>query len=322
MKDQARTRGRHLVASRGCSPAPAPSHCRASVVAKRSGMSPRPLLLELVLLVEESNTSRTLSTYSTTLERPKLVEVNDFVTVGPRDRQFRDSRPVCDCLSQTCGMSEPVPPEPDESVPESPPAGPAEGGLEPNDADRQAMIDRIQQALAEDQIDFADIDDRFVLVYAATTEAELDSAAAGLPELRQPPPPVAARHLAPQSSFSLFGDVKIGGWVAIEGDVDITTGFGHIVADLSAADLSTREVTVTARSVFGSVKVIVTDGARVQTQVFSVFGGRKEVVTAGSAGGPLVRVRSYTVFGSSAVYSLSAVPVGALRRLWTALRAR
>lgn len=216
-------------------------------------------------------------------------------------------------------MSEPIPPEPAEPVP---PTVPAEGGPEPTDADRQAMIDRIQQALAEDQLDFAEIDDRFSLVYAATTGAELQAAAADLPELRQPPPPAAARHLAPQSSFSLFGDVKIGGWLAVDGDLDITTGFGAIIADLSSADLSTREVTVTARSVFGTVKVIVPDGARVQTQVFSVFGDRKEVVTAGSVGGPLVRVRSYTVFGSTAVYSLSAVPVGALRRMWTALRSR
>ncbi len=205
-------------------------------------------------------------------------------------------------------MSEPVLPEPTES------------GPEPTDADRQVMIDRIQQALADDDLDFAEIDDRFSLVYGATTAAELEAAATGLPKMRQPPPPVAARHLAPQSNFSLFGTVQIGGWLAVEGDLDITTGFGAIVADLSSADLSSSEATVTARSVFGKIRIIVPDGARVQTQGFSVFGSSKEVVTVGLVGGPLVRVRIYTVFGDTAVYSLSAVPVGALRKLWASLR--
>lgn len=63
---------------------------------------------------------------------------------------------------------------------------------EPTALDRQAMVDRIQQALAEDAIDFAEIDERFAKVYAATTRAELEAAASGLPELRRPPPPVAA----------------------------------------------------------------------------------------------------------------------------------
>ena len=184
------------------------------------------------------------------------------------------------------------------------------------------MIDRIQQALAEDQLDFAELDHRFAIVYAANTRAELEQAAAGLPELRQPPPPVAARHLAPTSSFSLFGDVKIGGWIAVDGNIDVSSVFGSIVLDLSSAVLPTGGVTVISRTVFGDVKVVVPDGVRVQTQVKSVFGSRTETVTPALDGAPIVRIHSSTVFGSTSVYSLSMVPVGALRRLWIALRGR
>ncbi|MEL7158400.1 MAG: DUF1707 domain-containing protein, partial [Actinomycetota bacterium] len=113
---------------------------------------------------------------------------------------------------------------------------------EPTEQERQAMIDRIQQALAEDQIEFSDLDGRFEQVYAATTTAELEAAAAGLPELRQPPPPVVARHLAPQSSLSLVGDVKLGGWLAVDDDLTATAVFGDAVVDLSSAALPAEGV--------------------------------------------------------------------------------
>ncbi|MEL7157307.1 MAG: LiaF domain-containing protein, partial [Actinomycetota bacterium] len=149
---------------------------------------------------------------------------------------------------------------------------------------------------------------------------ELEAAAAGLPELRQPPPPVVARHLAPPSSLSLLGDVKLGGWLAVDDDLTATAVFGDAVVDLSSAALPAEGVRIDVRSVVGDVKVIVPDGARVQLQSTAVIGDRKSRLVDPIDGAPTVRIRAFTVLGDAAVYSLSEVPEGALRRLWTALR--
>ncbi|MEM8925501.1 MAG: LiaF domain-containing protein [Actinomycetota bacterium] len=198
---------------------------------------------------------------------------------------------------------------------------------QPSDADpvpfevrRQAVIDQIQQALAEDHIEFDEIDDRFAAVYAAEDRAALEAVAADLPELDQPPPPVDARHLAPVSRFALVGDVKVGGWLTVEEDMTIISGVGDITVDLSSAAIGDGGVTVKTWSLVGDTRVIVPDGARVQVETISVLGDDAEAVTPPIGNGPVVRVRSFSLIGDTSVYSLSLVPVGALRRLWSALR--
>lgn len=182
------------------------------------------------------------------------------------------------------------------------------------------MVDRIQQALAEDHIEFHEIDDRLEKVYAANSGAELELAGAGLPELRQPPPPVAARHLAPASSTSIVGDVKIGGWLAVDEEMAVFSAIGDVVVDLSSASIPADGVTVKVRSLIGDVKVIVADGARVQLDVSTVIGDRKSVLSPPVEGAPVVRVKCFSLIGDAKVYSLSEVPEGALRRLWRSLR--
>ncbi len=191
---------------------------------------------------------------------------------------------------------------------------------EPTEMERQAMVDRIQQALAEDHLEFHEIDDRLEKVYAASSTAELELAGDGLPELRQPPPPVAARHLAPASSNSIVGDVKIGGWLAVDQPINVFSGIGDVVVDLSSAAMPADGVTLALRTVVGDVKVIVPDGARVQMESTTVIGDRKSSLVQPIEGGPLVRVKSFSLVGDIKVYSLSEVPEGALRRLWRALR--
>jgi len=186
---------------------------------------------------------------------------------------------------------------------------------------RQAAVDRIQRALAEDRVKFEELDERFGAVYRATTVAELETVVADLPAPAQPPPPVAAaRHLAPRRSFALIGETKIGGWLALDGDIEATAGIGDIVIDLSSAAIPSEGITVTVRALIGDVKVIVPDGARLQVSMMTLIGDRKERLAPGVEDGPVVRLRIMTLIGDAAVYSLSQVPVGALRKLWTALR--
>lgn len=190
----------------------------------------------------------------------------------------------------------------------------------PTDEDRQAVVAAIQQALADERLAFDELDERFGAVYAAGTQAELRAVVADLPELRRSPPPPEARHLAARSSFKLLGDTRIGGWLALEGDLTTVSVIGDTVIDVSSATIPEGGVTVDAWSLIGDVKVIVPDGVRVQSQVISLLGDREERLTPPRPGAATVRIRIQLALGDAEVYSLSEVPVGRLRRLWAALR--
>lgn len=200
---------------------------------------------------------------------------------------------------------------------------PTEGSSLPapmTDVDQQAAVDRIQLALANDQIEFSQVDQLFERVYAATSKAEIEAALVGLPKPAQPPPPVNSRHFAPASSFSLIGDVKVGGWLAVGPEIEATALIGDVVIDVSSAAIAATGLDIQVRSFIGDVKVIVPDGARVQSTATSVIGDRKEILVAPIADGPVIRVNVFNLIGDVAVYSLSAVPEGKLRRLWAMLR--
>lgn len=193
-------------------------------------------------------------------------------------------------------------------------------GQGPTEAERQRAIDRIQQALAEDQIEFNELDDRFGAVYAATTRAELERVTADLPVPQYQPPAPAARHPAPSTQFSLLGDVKVGGWLAMGQDLTVTAVIGDAIVDLSSASIGPEGVTVNLRGLLGDARIIVPDGARVQVDATVIIGSKRLELSPPMEGGPLIRIDGLQAIGDLRVYSLSLVPDGALRRLWTKLR--
>lgn len=200
---------------------------------------------------------------------------------------------------------------------------PAEGSLPArpvSDSDRQNSIYRVQQALANDQLEFAEVDDRFDAIFRAQTRADLDAALRDLPEPAQPPPPSPQRHLAPTSNFVLIGDLKIGGWMDFGPELTATTVIGELLIDVSSASLPPEGLTINARMLIGDIKVILPDGARVQSNLTTLIGSRKEVVVEPLPGGPTIRINAFGLIGDTSIYSLSAVPEGKLRKAWAALR--
>ena len=213
--------------------------------------------------------------------------------------------------------------------PASEPEGPVEPGraAEPErtpeapvtDDDRQRVINRIQRALANDEVAFEELDERFEQVFAAETTVELEAAVAGLP-VAPLPRPVPARHIATTTRFSLLGDTRIGGWISLGRRLTAATLIGDIVIDLSSAALPTEGFDLTALVLIGDVKVIVPDGAAVELTAFNLIGNSREQVVVPMAGAPTIRLSLFGAIGDSQVYSLSQVPEGKLRRLWRALR--
>lgn len=204
-------------------------------------------------------------------------------------------------------MSSPTPYQPPPN-PEAPIA----------EVDRQIAVEQIQRAMASDLVRFEELDERFEKIYAAQNRAELDLALQGLP---LPPPPKAPtpRHPVAPVSYSIFGDVKVGGWVSVGEEITYGSGFGDVLIDLSSAQLR-GDCTVRVYSIFGDVTVILPDGVRANLQSTTIFGSRKEMLHQAVVGAPYVRVVAATLFGDAKLYSLSLVPEGPFRRLWRALR--
>ncbi len=200
------------------------------------------------------------------------------------------------------------------------PAFPPDPSRPVTDRDRQLIVEQIQRAMAEDIVPFEELDDRFAAVYAARTRADLDAVVVDLPAPPPPAPATLPRAVA-AVSYSMFGDVKVGGWIAIDSDLTYGSGFGDITLDLSSAHLATGR-TVRARSIFGDVTVILPDGIRTSLTSVTVFGSRREDLAPPVPGAPEVRVVVATLFGDARLYSLSRVPEGPFRRLWKALRGR
>lgn len=184
--------------------------------------------------------------------------------------------------------------------------------------ERQTAINRIQRAMANDEIKFDELDDRFELVFKANTRAELTAAVADLPTPAAP----AARapgHPIAERTTSVFGDIKVGGWIEVDADLYYNTVFGDIVLDLSSASLP-NDMTIKVSSLFGEISVIVPDGVRVSLDTTQIFGDRKTNLSEPYSGSPKINLKASTVFGDVRLYSMSLIPKGRLRKLWRSLR--
>lgn len=202
-------------------------------------------------------------------------------------------------------MSELSPPSP---LPEDP----------VSEDDRSVAVRRVQDALAREELGFDDLDERFDAIYRSTSRGELEAAVS---DLTAPPAPATPgpAHPLPRNNTSLIGDLKVGGWVDVTGNLSYGTLIGDITIDLSSATLP-DEVEITVWNIIGDATVILPDGARASLEGVMVLGDRKTDLADPWVNGPLIRVRSFKLIGDSKLYSLSRVPEGRFRKLWRRLR--
>jgi hypothetical protein len=79
-----------------------------------------------------------------------------------------------------------------------------------SDADREAVLSRLQSALGEGRIDLDEFGQRADAAYAAVTRADLDLLVADLP-VNAPPPVQIVGTRAPEEISSVFGDITMAG---------------------------------------------------------------------------------------------------------------
>jgi hypothetical protein len=189
---------------------------------------------------------------------------------------------------------------------QDPPAGqdpvPAPPAIRASDADREAVVTRLQTAVGEGRIDLDEFSERADAAYRATTTADLAVLVADLPAQRVET--VGDVHEPGQVS-SVFGDVKL--TVTSGVPARASTVFGDVRVDLRGLRTAADTVHLQLTTFFGDVEVIVSEGVAAQLEGWTFFGDRKTSLAAVPRlpGTPRVVVHGWTFFGDLRLRSLA-----------------
>jgi hypothetical protein len=170
-----------------------------------------------------------------------------------------------------------------------------------SDGDREALVARLQTALAEGRLDLDEFGQRAGAAYAAVTTAQLAALVADLPA--EPAAEIVGSR-APEVQTSVFGDIKVAGPSV---PLRASTVFGDVRMDLRGLRTSADRLDLYLGTVFGGVEVIVAEGVDAQIQGRTVFGDRKVSLAPVRrvAGTPRVVVHARTIFGDLTLRSLA-----------------
>jgi Domain of unknown function (DUF1707) len=187
-----------------------------------------------------------------------------------------------------------------------------------SDADREAVVARLQAAVGEGRLDLDEFGQRADAAYTAVSRAELDLLVADLPA--DAPPLVEIVGQRPQEEVtSVFGDVKLA--VASAPPKRAGTVFGDVRIDLRGLRTSDDRIDLYLSTVFGDIDVIVAEGVDAELHGRTVIGDRKVQLAPVQrlAGTPLVVVHAKAIFGD---LKLRSLPPGDSPTRWGALMER
>lgn len=202
----------------------------------------------------------------------------------------------------------------------SEPTEPASSGdLRASDAEREAIVARLNEACGEGRLTLTEFSDRVQRVYEQRTVGELQRLVAdlptttrglGMPATVAPAPATPAGrtqwHVSPVGGLS-----RSGRWRLAPKIVSVTV-IGGARLDLSEAELAAPEVLLTKISIIGGVRLRVPPGIRVEVSGFSLIGGRSMDIDDAPPGSPTVRIRHFGIIGG--VSARSSRPLDRWRR--------
>lgn len=176
-----------------------------------------------------------------------------------------------------------------------------------SDADRDAAIDVISDAAARGALTLAEHEERVGQALQARTRNELVELRSDLEPVAAAPPPAARRKPSRWVVSVMGGNDKRGRW-RLGSQLTVVAVMGGSDVDLRAAELDSREVTITVVSVMGGSSIYVPDTADVDLGGFAVMGGngQRGSTRAARPGAPVIRVRAYSLMGGSDVWRLPA----------------
>jgi hypothetical protein len=202
---------------------------------------------------------------------------------------------------QPAGQPEPVPAEPQTPASEltSPPAAPPGpvSGTRAGDRDRDAVVQRLQEAFAEGRLDDEEFDQRTRAALTARLHSELAVLTRDLPRSTSAPSPaspVPAGRKPGRFAIAYKSSIRRGGrWqVPEQFRTVVYKGSGHI--DLRAAELTAPVTTLYAIAYKSRIDVLVPLGVRVELDGFGVSKGwsaEEDLESRLPADAPVVHVR-------------------------------
>jgi len=190
---------------------------------------------------------------------------------------------------------------------------PYDGSIEParlriSDEERHQVAEVLRQAAGEGRIDLDELDERLEATFAAKTYADLVPITADLPAIGTKPMPVQrpASHVvagpAYQNSFAMMSETRRSGPWQVGAHHTSFALMGSVVLDLRQAIFASREITINASALMGSVEVIVNPQTVVVCDGMGFMGdfseSRSRTTVQATPDSPVVRVKGLAIMGS------------------------
>ncbi|WP_424213626.1 DUF1707 domain-containing protein [Streptomyces sp. BI20] len=191
------------------------------------------------------------------------------------------------------------------AVPGAPAPDPALA-LRASDADRDRVVERLRDAVAEGRLDMTEFEERMEAAYASRTYAELEPLTRDLPPVPGTPMPFAAHPPVPAGTGAgvsparpgegsgivwaervgvsaattasglgvgvMSGFQRRGAWTVPQ-RFDAVAFWGGGELDLREAYFATREVVINCVAIMGGVQIVVPPGVEVDLRGFGFMGG-------------------------------------------------
>jgi hypothetical protein len=194
-------------------------------------------------------------------------------------------------------------------------------GLQPairaSDAERDATITRLRDAMAEGRLTLDDFSNRTDTALTALTRDQLAAVEADLPN--GPAPAAIAAQGAGLTPWvvGIMGSAKRTGRWRVGHEIHAVALMGDCKIDLRQAIIDASVITVDALAVMGSVEVIIPEGVEVDLGGVAIMGS-KEMKMGGPEppyGAPIVRITGLALMGAIKVRNQPSFTERAWKRL-------
>ena len=185
----------------------------------------------------------------------------------------------------------------------------SDDSLRVSDAERDATIHALGEHAAVGRLTLDELEDRAGQALAAKTRGELATLTSDLPaEATAPQPgaaPIRVRKPVRWMVAIMSGSYRHGRFRAV-GSINAVAIMGADEIDLREAEIEGGELTLNLFALMGGSNIYVPDSVEVEVGGFSLMGGHEEVGSERPPrpGGPLIRIRVYTLMGGASIYRL------------------
>ena len=194
-------------------------------------------------------------------------------------------------------------------------------GLQPairaSDAERDATVIRLRDAMAEGRLTLDDFSERTDTALTALTREQLSAVVADLPTAAAPAAIVAQTAGWDPWVVGIMGSAKRTGRWRVGHQLHAVSLMGDCKIDLREAIIDSSVITVDALAIMGSVEVIVPQGVEVDFGGVAIMGSKEMNMGGPPApyGAPIVRITGLALMGTIKVRNQPSFMERAWKRL-------